>query len=64
MKSLLLHNRLIVRFLALFALVAVLFLLSWTVSYSFLPEGVLRGRTGAAILAGETAAPSSVGLFL
>jgi hypothetical protein len=57
-KSLLLHERLIVRFLALLVSVAVLFLLAWTFSYLFLPEGILRGRTGAAILAGETAASS------
>ncbi|HEX2996826.1 MAG TPA: hypothetical protein VHP14_18540 [Anaerolineales bacterium] len=58
MKSLLLHNRLIVRFVALLALVTVLFLLAWTISYLFLPEGFLRGRTGAAVLAGDTAASS------
>jgi hypothetical protein len=58
MKSLLLHDRLIVRFLALLALVTALFLLTWTASYWFLPEGLLRGRTGAAALAGETAASS------
>ena len=57
-KSLLLHDHLIVRFLALLVLVAALFLLAWTFSYLFLPEAILRGRTSAAILAGETAASS------
>ena len=64
MKALLLHDRLIVRFLALLILIAVLFLLAWTVSYFFLPEGVLRGRTGAALLAGETAASSLLAEWL
>lgn len=58
MKSLLVHDRLIVRFSALLALVTTLFLLTWTISYAFLPEGILRGRTGAAVLAGDTAAAS------
>ena len=58
MKRLLCHERLYVRFLALFGLGAVLFTLTWTLSYYFLPEGVLRGRTGSAILAGDEAAGS------
>jgi len=60
MKGLLCHGKLYVRFLALFGLGAVLFTLAWTLSYLFLPEGVLRGRTGSAILAGDEA----VGSFL
>jgi len=58
MKRLLCHERLYVRFLALFGLGVVLFTLAWTLSYLFLPEGVLRGRTGSAILAGDEAAGS------
>lgn len=58
MKQLLCHERLYVRFLALFGLGVVLFTLAWTLSYFFLPEGVLRGRTGSAILAGDEAAGS------
>ena len=60
MKRLLCHERLYVRFLALFVLGAVLFTLTWTLSYLFLPEGVLRGRTGSAILAGDQAAGSFI----
>ena len=58
MKRLLCHKRLYVRFLALFGLGVVLFTLAWTLSYYFLPEGVLRGCTGSAILAGDEAAGS------
>lgn len=58
MKRLLCHERLCVRFLALFGLGVVLFTLAWTLSYLFLPEGVLRGRTGGAILVGDEAANS------
>lgn len=60
MSRLLSHERLYVRFLTLFVLGTVIFVLAWTVSYLFLPEGVLRGRTGAAILAGDEAAGSFV----
>jgi len=64
MKQLLCHERLYVRFLALFGLGAVLFTLTWTLSYFFLPEGVLRGRTGSAILAGDEAADSFIAEWL
>ena len=64
MKRLLCHERLYVRFLALLGLGAVLFTLSWTLSYFFLPEGVLRGRTGSAILAGDEAAGSFLAEWL
>ena len=64
MKQLLCHERLYVRFLALFGLGVVLFTLAWTLSYHFLPEGVLRGRTGSAILAGDEAAGSFIGEWL
>jgi len=64
MKRLLCHERLYVRFLALLGFGAVLFTLSWTLSYFFLPEGVLRGRTGSAMLAGDEAAGSFVAEWL
>ena len=64
MKRLLCHERLYVRFLALFGLGAVLFTLAWTLSYLFLPEGVLRGRTGGAVLAGDEAAGSFLAEWL
>ena len=64
MKGLLYHERLYVRFLALFGLGAALFTLTWTLSYFFLPEGVLRGRTGSAMLAGDEAAGSFVAEWL
>ncbi len=64
MKGLLIHEKLFVRFLALFGIGAVLFTLMWTLSYFFLPEGILRGRTGSAILAGDEAAGSFIAEWL
>ncbi|MFW5746973.1 MAG: stage II sporulation protein M [Nanoarchaeota archaeon] len=46
-KKWLLHPRLPVRFGALFAVMLVCFLVSWTLSYYFLPEGILQAKTGA-----------------
>ena len=64
MKNLLFHDRLYVRFLALFGLGAVMFTLVWTLSYFFLPEGVLRYRTGSAMLAGDEATGSFLAEWL
>ena len=46
-KRYLLHEKLPVRFGALWGAVLILFLGAWTLSYLFLPEGVLRGRNAA-----------------
>lgn len=64
MKGLLCHEAWYVRFLALLGLSMALFVLVWTVAYYLLPEGVLRGRSGAAALAGEEAAASFILEFL
>ncbi len=64
MKSLLVHERLHIRFMALFGIGAGLFLLTWTLSYLALPEGILRGRTGSALLAGDAAASSFLAEWL
>ncbi len=37
---------------------AILFTLVWYLSYHFLPEGLLRGKTGAAIIVESDAAPT------
>lgn len=63
-KKLLCHEAWYVRFLALLGLSMVLFVLVWTVAYYLLPEGMLRGRSGAAVLAGEEAAGSFALEFL
>src|SRR5690606_6550764 len=42
---LLVHERLIARFVSLLVLGGLLFTASWYVAYAWLPEGVLRGRT-------------------
>ncbi|MFP3897013.1 MAG: hypothetical protein ACLFV5_09315 [Anaerolineales bacterium] len=64
MKRLLCHKVWYIRFLSLLGLGAVLFVLVWTVAYYLLPEGVLRGRSGVATLAGEGAASSFTLEFL
>lgn len=61
-KHFLVHDRLAVRLLALLAVAAVVFVVVWALSYAFLPEGVLRGRTGGAALAGSDLAGGTVWL--
>ncbi|HNT75080.1 MAG TPA: hypothetical protein PKH77_08685 [Anaerolineae bacterium] len=61
-KHYLLHDNLVIRFAALWGGVMLLFLGTWTLSYLFLPEGLLQGRNLAQTLAGETLAGGSVGL--
>ena len=64
MKHMLLHRTLYIRFLSLYTLAAALFLVAWALSYFLLPEGVLRGRTGAQLLAGSEAADSFLAEWL
>lgn len=58
------HPRLLVRFLALYALGLVLFFGSWTAAYLLLPEGLVQGFGMVASLAGDTAADSLLQEFL
>jgi magnesium-transporting ATPase (P-type) len=44
------NDRIIVRFISLFVIGAILFTVVWYLSYYFLPEGILQGKTGSAIL--------------
>jgi hypothetical protein len=55
MNKYLCHERLAIRFVSLLGLCTVLFLITWTFSYLLLPEGLLRGRTGSAIVGDESA---------
>lgn len=64
MSRLLQHDSFLIRFLSLIGLGAVIFLVLWIFSFYFLPEGILRGRTAAAVLAGEEAADSFLLEFL
>jgi hypothetical protein len=59
-KRYLMHDRLLVRFGALFGMVLIVMLGSWALSYLLLPEGILRGRTGAQVFAGNDLAGGSV----
>jgi len=61
-KRYLMHEKLLVRFGALLGVVATVFLCAWILSYFFLPEGVLRGRNAAQVLAGNDLAGGSVWL--
>ena len=58
----LLHEKLLVRFGSLLVLVMAAFLGGWILSYLFLPEGLLRGRSAAQALAGNDLAGGSVWL--
>jgi hypothetical protein len=55
---LLLSDRLVVRFAALFALAAAGFLIAQTIAYLWLPQGFLRGASIGAVVAGNEAAGS------
>lgn len=61
-KRFLLHEKMLIRFTSLLALVLIAFFFTWTLSYLFLPEGLLRGRSAAALLAGNDLAGGSVWL--
>jgi hypothetical protein len=63
MKKFFCHEKNVVRFIALLALSAVLFLIFWTASYYWLPEGIFRGKTGSAIV-GTDAADTFLSEFL
>lgn len=63
-KRLLCHETWYVRSLSLLGVVIALFVLAWTLSYYLLPEGILRGRSGAAVLAGDEAAATFALEFL
>ncbi|MCC6190327.1 MAG: hypothetical protein IT318_14960 [Anaerolineales bacterium] len=56
----LVHPRLAVRFGSLLAIGLLVFVSAWALGYWGLPEGLLRGRNAAAVLAGQAAAPSFV----
>jgi len=64
MSKLLQHDSLLIRFFTLIGLGTVIFLLFWIFSFYLLPDGILRGRTAAAVLAGEEAADSLLFEFL
>ena len=52
------NDRIIVRFISLFVIGAILFTVVWYISYYFLPEGILQGKTGSAIIVGSDTAPT------
>jgi len=54
----LMHERLIVRFVALLGTGLIALYASWTLAYVVLPDGALRGRTATAALASSEAAGS------
>ena len=52
------NDSIIVRFISLFAIGAIHFTVVWYLSYYFLPEGILQGKTGSAIIVGADVAPT------
>ena len=52
------NDRIIVRFISFLVIGAILFTAVWYLSYHFLPEGILQGKTGSAIIVGSDVAPT------
>ncbi len=52
------HEKVVVRFLSLYLLGLALFFVSWTLSYLFLPEGLIRGLLPFTKITGDAAAES------
>ncbi len=61
-KRYLLHENLWVRFGSLLGMVLLVLFGAWMLSYLFLPEGILRGRTAAHALAGDDLLGGSIWL--
>ena len=57
MAKYLCHDKFWIRFLSYFGVSTLVFLILWTVSYFFLPEEIIRGKT-ASVIAGDEAAGS------
>lgn len=53
MKSLFCHKSILIRFVSLYAFGILFFLVVWYLSYFLLPDGVLRGKSAASLLAGD-----------
>ena len=58
------HEHVVVRFISLYLLGLALFFASWTLSYLFLPEGLIRGLSPLTQMAGDKAADSLLKEFL
>jgi len=52
------NDRIIIRFISLFVIGAILFTAVWYLSYYFLPEGIIQGKTGSAIIVGSEISPT------
>jgi len=57
MTKYLCHKKLWIRFLSYLSVSTLIFLIVWTASYFFLPEGIIRGKT-ATVIVGDQAAKS------
>jgi hypothetical protein len=58
------HDNVVVRFFTLYLLGLALFFAAWTLSYLILPEGLIRGISPLAGMAGDTAADTLLKEFL
>ena len=52
------NDRIIVRFISFLVIGAILFTAVWSLSYHFLPEGIMQGKTGSAIIVDSDVAPT------
>ncbi|MFO7888193.1 MAG: hypothetical protein R6U59_07735 [Eubacteriales bacterium] len=58
------NEKIIIRFITLYIISLILFLISWTISYLILPEGIIRGIGILPGMAGEAAAETLIKEFL
>lgn len=63
MKKYLTSTSVWVRFLSLFMLMTLIFLMCWVIGYYALPEGILRGKFASAALVGDRAADTFLAEF-
>lgn len=64
MKRFFCHKRIYIRFISLYAFGILLFIIAWYLSYFLLPEGILRGKSVAAQIAGNDVADSLIKEFI
>lgn len=58
MRDYLCSEKIWVRFIGLYGIGVILFIIAWTISFYYLPEGIMKGSSVASKLAGEGLLPS------
>jgi len=52
-----------IRFISLFMICVTLFAVVWHLSYHLLPESIMQGKTGSAIIVGSDVAPAMLEIW-